>query len=102
MVSKGEGGEGGKEQRHKERIAVATYNIQDGRNGGFLSVTWALDHANVDIAVVQVCSADGIRTRDSYDGGGVRKLQKSVIVGEGERGFQHRGGEGVGGECAFV
>ena len=62
MVFKGEGGEGGKEQSHKERIAVATYNIRDGRNGGLLSVARALDHANVNVAVVQVRSTDGIWT----------------------------------------
>ena len=39
--------------RGKDKIAVATYNIRDGRNGGLLSVARAFDHTNVDVAVVQ-------------------------------------------------
>ena len=52
--AKGEkGGKGKKAQRKKSEVAVACYNIRDGRNLGLLSAARALDHANVDVAVLQ-------------------------------------------------
>ena len=48
-----EGGEGGGERPMRNgRVAVATYNIRDGRGGGILSTARALDHANVDVTVI--------------------------------------------------
>ena len=50
---RGKGERRGKLQKNEGNIAIASYNIRDGRNGGLLSVARALDHANVDVAVVQ-------------------------------------------------
>ena len=46
-------GRGGKRPAQCERFIVPTYNIHDGRGGELLSTARALDHANVDVAVVQ-------------------------------------------------
>ena len=53
VVETSEGGEGGKRPARSGRVAVATYNIRDGRAAGLLSATQVFDHANVDLAVVQ-------------------------------------------------
>ena len=47
------GERGGKRPARSGRVAVATYNIRDGRAAGLLSAARAFDHANVDLAVVQ-------------------------------------------------
>ena len=47
------GERGGKWPSRDGRIAVATYNIWDDRAAGILSTARALDHANVDVAIVQ-------------------------------------------------
>ena len=52
-TSEGGGEGGGKRPARNGRIAVATYNIREGRGEGLLSTARALDHANVDVAVVQ-------------------------------------------------
>ena len=43
----------GKDGRKGSEIALACYNIQDGRNAGLLLAARALDHANVDVAFLQ-------------------------------------------------
>ena len=50
---KGKGERRGKLQKNEGNIAIASYNIRDGRNGGLLLVARALDHANVHDDVVQ-------------------------------------------------
>ena len=47
------GGRGGEQPARSGRIAVATYNIWDGRAAGLLSAARAFDHANVDLAIIQ-------------------------------------------------
>ena len=51
VLEKGE--KRGKVERKGSEIAIACYNIRDGRNGGLLSAARALDHANVDVAFLQ-------------------------------------------------
>ena len=48
----GMGRGGGKRPARNGHVAVATYNIRDGRAAGLLSAARAFDHANVDLAVV--------------------------------------------------
>ena len=52
MDTSEEGGEGGGGKANDGRIAVATYNVRDDRNGGLLSMARALDHTNVNVDVV--------------------------------------------------
>jgi len=75
------GERGGKRPARNERVAVATYNIRDGRSGGLLSTARALDHANVDVAVVQEVKLKDPKfaprtgfeyTYNPHDGGGDR------------------------------
>ena len=42
-----------KVQKNEGNIAITSYNIRYGRNIGLLSVTCALSHANVAVAVMQ-------------------------------------------------
>ena len=49
----GKGEKKGKAERKGSEIALASYNIRDGRNAGLLSAARALDHANVDVAFLQ-------------------------------------------------
>ena len=49
----GRGEKKGKAERKGSEIALACYNIRDGRNTGLLSAARALDHANVDVAFLQ-------------------------------------------------
>ena len=51
-MKKGERG-GRRPIRKRDEVAVTSYNIRDGRNEGLLSAARALDHANVDVAVVR-------------------------------------------------
>ena len=53
MAEASEEGEGGKRPARNGRVAVATYNIWDGRGGDLSSMARVLDHANVNFAVIQ-------------------------------------------------
>ena len=53
MILRGSGERGGELQKNEGNIAIASSNMQDDRSGRLLLVAHALNHVNVDVAVVQ-------------------------------------------------